>query len=254
MASYNSFIFAGHGKSERTGIYDPGAVNGSITEYNLVTEISKAAQKYLSKTGLKIHYDNNNFSDEDLAGNTYTARCGISIHINAGGGKGTEVYVPSKEKYLNSDFELVNAISKELGIPNRGVKSRDYSSGRTVNRTNGVALGYTDYYKEIRDAWSRGISLSLIEVGFIDTSDLNKIMDNIDEVGFLIAKYIAGVCGKTLTETDIPTKPTKPPTSSNTTYYRVVAGSFRDRQNAEERVKELKKKGYSGVFIDIYKP
>ena len=40
-------------------------------------------------------------------------------------------------------------------------------------------------------------------------------------------------------------------TASNT-YYRVVAGSYTNRANADKLVTELKNKGYS-AFIDIYK-
>ena len=32
MVTYNSFIFEGHGISEKTGVYDPGAVYGTVRE------------------------------------------------------------------------------------------------------------------------------------------------------------------------------------------------------------------------------
>lgn len=256
MATYNSFIFEGHGTSERTGGYDPGATSGSIKENDLADKIVTAAMNYLKSTGLSIHRDENNFTDNDLAGNSYTAKAGISVHINAGGGTGTEIYVPAKEKFLTEDFNLVKNISGELGIPNRGVKSRDYNSGSTYTRSDGVALAFTDYYKEIRDAWSLGISLAIIEVGFIDTSDLQKIQNNIDDIGFFIAKYIAKLCDVELSKPEAP-KPVEKPVDNTTTadvYYRVVCGSFKARENAETRKKELEAKGYSGVFIDIYRP
>lgn len=248
MATYNSFIFEGHGTSERTGAYDPGAVNGTVRENDLADKIVTAAMNYLKATGLSIHRDENNYSDNDLAGNTYTSKAGISVHINAGGGTGTETYVPCREKYLIEDFKLVKNISGALGIPDRGVKSRDYNTGRVYMRTDGVALSYTDYYKEIRDAWSQGISLAILEVGFIDTSDLQKIQANIDTIGFLIAQYIAKLCGVELT------KPEPPPPVESDVYYRVVYGSFKEKTNAEARKQELESKGYTGVFIDVYKP
>ena len=246
MTVYNSFVFEGHGTSEKTKGYDPGAVYGTVRENDLADKIVTAAINYLKFTGLTIHRDENNYTDNDLEGNSYTAKAGVSVHINAGGGTGTEIFVPSKEKYLTEDFKLVKNISEALGIANRGVKSRDYNTGNIYMREDGVALSYTDYYKEIRDAWELGISLAIIEVGFIDTSDLKKIEANIDNIGFLIAQYIGKLC-----KVDI-NKPENQKTSEST-YYRVVCGSFKDKSNAELRKKQLESKGYSGVFIDVYK-
>ena len=246
MARYNSFIFEGHGTSKKTGGYDSGAVHGTVRENDLVDKIVTVAIGYLKSTGLSIHRDENNYSDDDLTGNSYTSKAGISVHINAGGGTGTEIYVPCREKYLTEDFKLVKNISEVLGISNRGVKSRDYDTERVYMRSDGVALSYTDYYKEIRDAWELGISLAIIEVGFIDTSDLQKIQANIDNIGFLIAQYIGKLC-----KVDI--NKSQNPEVSKDTYYRVVCGSFNDKSNAESRKKELESKGYLGVFIDVYK-
>lgn len=246
MTVYNSFVFEGHGTSEKTKGYDPGAVYGTVRENDLADKIVTAAINYLKFTGLTIHRDENNYTDNDLEGNLYTAKAGVSVHINAGGGTGTEIFVPSKEKYLTEDFKLVKNISEALGIVNRGVKSRDYNTGNIYMREDGVALSYTDYYKEIRDAWELGISLAIIEVGFIDTSDLKKIEANIDNIGFLIAQYIGKLC-----KVDI-NKPENQKTREST-YYRVVCGSFKDKSNAELRKKQLESKGYSGVFIDVYK-
>lgn len=248
MANYNSFIFEGHGKSERTGAYDPGAVSGTVKENDLADAIVTAAMNYINPTGLSIHRDENNYTDMDLAGNTYTAKAGIVVHINAGGGTGTETYVPCKETFLEEDFKIVSNISTLLGIPNRGVKSRDYNTGNTYLRTNGVALSYTDYYKEIRDAWAQGISLAILEVGFIDTSDLGKIQANINKIGFYVAQYVAKLCGVNL-EQPVPPKP-----PVDDVYYRVVCGSFKDKANAEARKNELISKGYPDTFIDTYKP
>ena len=210
MATYNAFVFEGHGLSEKTGAFDPGATNGSVTENSLVDAIVKEAKAYLDKTGLNIHYDENNYVDCDLAGNTYTSKCGISVHINSAiGASGVEAFVPLGEKFLDYDVEICTSIAKKLGIPNRGVKSRDYDTEKTVMRTNGIKLSGTDYYKEIRDAWSRGISLCILEVGFIQ-NDLSKIQANIKHLGYLVAKYIANACGKEITENVASTNTSKP--------------------------------------------
>lgn len=248
MANYNAFVFSGHGYSEVNKTTDPGAVNGSITEANLAKQICAVAKKYLDTTNLNIHYDENNYADNDLAGNTYTHKCGISVHINsAQGATGTEIFVPLKEKNIEADVNIVKKISADLGIPNRGVKSRDYDSGYYLQRTNGVACVGTDYYKEIRDAWNRGISLAILEVGFIQ-NDLAKIQANIEDIGHMVAEYIGHCCN-----VKIPAK-VQPQASviQDGTYYRVVTGSFKDRAQAEKRIAELKAKGFDS-FIAIYK-
>lgn len=246
MATYNSFVFEGHGTSEKTGNYDPGATYNGVRENDVADKIVTSAINYLKPLGLAIHRDENNYVDCDLSGNVYIAKSGIVVHINAGKGNGVECYVPMREGYLGADITLCDDIAKALGIPNRGVKSRDYNSERTYLRTNGSKLNGTDYYKEIRDAWNMGISLNILEVGFIDTSDINKILNNIDKVGFAVAKYIAANCGKELKE---PVKQPVKPNVSHETLYRVMAGSFKDRKNADKRVAELKAKGIEATIM-----
>ena len=251
MANFDAFLFEGHGYSEKTGEFDPGATNGSITENALVDAIVKSAKKYLDATGKVIHYDENNFTDKDLAGNTYKYKCGMEVHINsAPGASGVEIFVPCREKHIGSDVEIVKKISNKLNIPNRGVKSRDYNTGNTFNRTNGQALNYTDYYGSIRDAWNRGISLSILEVGFIQ-NDLSKIQANIDVIGKYVAEYIAGCCDATI-KVQEPSKPTSPNTSSGETYFRVICGSYKDRSNAEAQQAKLKKAGFDS-FLEAFK-
>lgn len=209
MAIYDGFIFAGHGISELTGGYDPGATSGEVKENDLANSIITSALNYLAPTGLNIHRDENNYTDDDLLGNTYKYKSGIVVHINAGGGTGTEIFVPSNEKYLDCDFMITHAISMDLGIANRGVKSKDYNSEVTTKRVNGLVLGGRDYYKEIRQAWEKGISLSILEVGFIDTGDLGKIQANIDLIGRRVAEYIAFNCNAILPNTSSKPEPTK---------------------------------------------
>lgn len=252
MPTYNSFIFTGHGKSEVNGSYDPGASSQGTVENDLAGLITAAARAELQTNPqtkhLSIHYDEQNYVDNDTLGNTYTSKSGISVHINAGGGTGTEIWVPCKELYLGADFSLVSNISGVLGIPNRGVKSRDYDSERTFIRTNGVSLGYKDYYKEIRQAWEKGISLSILEVGFIDTSDLAKMKAKIKEVGFEVAKYIAIANNIELKKYTAPPVVSATPTQP-AKYFRVCVGSFGNKENAIKALEEAKSKGYPSAFI-----
>lgn len=257
MTTYNSFIFEGHGTSEVDGSYDPGATSQGSRENDLADAIVAAARAELQSNPktkhLSIHYDEQNYIDNDTTGNTYTSKSGISVHINAGGGVGPEIWVPCKESYLGADFTIVANIAGILGTPNRGVKSRDYDSENSFQRTNGVKLGYKDYYKEIRQAWEKGFSLSILEVGFIDSSDLAKIKSKIKEIGFEVARYIAIANDIELTKyVAPPTTPTptpKPPTPTSEKLYRVCVGSYKDKNNAINAVEQAKAKGYPTAFI-----
>lgn len=251
MANYDSFVFEGHGTSEKTGAYDPGATYNGVKENDLADAIVNEAMEYLRRSGLNIHRDENNFVDKDLAGNTYKFKCGTVVHINAGKGNGVEVYVPINEKYISSDVQFCSDVSSLLGIPNRGVKSRDYNSGNTCKRTHGVAVGGTDYYGEIRDAWNRGISLSIIEVGFIDSSDLGKMQANIKGLGRLVAKYICNCCDVKLVEAAPAPTPSKPSTTQNGVY-QVICGSYADKNNAIKKQEELKRAGFD-TFLQFEK-
>lgn len=259
MANYDSFLFIGHGTSKKTKAFDPGASAQGVREYDLAKLFVQAARAELSSNpltkALNIHYDEQNFVDDNLAGNTYKAKSGMTVHINAGGGTGTEVFVPSKETFLAQDFAIVDSISKGLGIPNRGVKSRDYNSERTSMRTNGVAINQTDYYREINVAWGRGVSLSILEVGFIDSGDLQKMQAKIKEVGFEIAKYIAKNCGidlikATVTAPAAQATPAPAPAATSTTdkKFRVCVGSFTVKAYAEAELQRVRKT-YPTAFI-----
>lgn len=197
MANYDGGIFVGHGTSEVDGSYDPGACANGKQEHIIAEKIVDKAVNLCSNKGLSIHRDEQNYKDNDVYGNTYSSKYIISVHLNAGGGKRCEVYVPCKDTWLNPDFYMVQELAK-LGLANDGVKSRDYNSGNTYMRTNGVALPYTDYYKEINVAKSCGISLSIIEVGFIDSSDIMLIEKNIDKIAIIIANAMLMACGKEL--------------------------------------------------------
>ena len=246
MAQYDSFIFAGHGTSEKTGAYDPGATYGNTQEHIIAEKIALKAIEFLKGVGLNIHYDEQNYIDNDLVGNTYRLKFGFSIHINAGKGRGAECYVPLGESYTVVEQNILNGLAN-IGLTNRGVKSREYNSEATFQRTNGVKMGGTDYYKEIREAWKLGISLTIVEVGFIDSADLTIIQNNIDAIAFSIANAIAKEDNKTLSNV------APEPTPTNDTFYRVICGSFANRDGAEKRKAELEKAGFNGVFLQVYK-
>jgi N-acetylmuramoyl-L-alanine amidase len=91
----------------------------------------------------------------------------------------------------------------------------------------------------------------LTELGFMDNiDDLKKLMSDSyrKECAIELAQALCEIYNVKYVPEPKPTttKPTK-----KGTYYRVVTGSFSDRDNAEKRIEALKKAGFDS-FIDIY--
>lgn len=141
----------------------------------------------------------------------------VSIHFNAGGGQGSEVYFypgsNAGERYSKS---VLNELIK-LGYKNRGVK-------------NGSSL-YV-----VKNAKAPAI---LIEVSFVDSKDdMSKY--NAEKISDAIVK---GLTGKVPEESD----PVKESDKENK-IYKVQVGAFTDKNNAEAMVQKLKEKGFNAVI------
>ena len=246
MANYDFLFNIGHGQSEVDGTYDSGAYYNGVQEHLVAEQIvDKAISLLKTKYGMNnIQREEQNYKDVDLKGNTYKYPFAISLHINAGGGQRAEIFVPMSCSEFKLQENILQDLSK-LGLNNGGIKSREYFSGETYRRTNGVAMSGLDYYKEIRDAKNLGINLSIYEVGFIDSNDINIILNNLDKIAAIFADRIAEYIGLK------PIEEKTTPSSNEKTVFRVVAGSFADRKNAEVHQNKLKAVGYS-TFLDAY--
>lgn len=149
-------IDAGHNYSS----FDTGA-NGSIYNEQTLTFLIAEKLKYmLEKNGVEVIMTRNKLTDnlgKSLNDSLVTrakiannAKCDffISIHINAGGGKGAETYVYSSDGLsYEKAVKIQNEFEKE-GRINRGVKVRSFS---VLKNTKMPAL--------------------LVECGFIDNKD-----------------------------------------------------------------------------------
>ena len=81
----------------------------------------------------------------------------------------------------------------------------------------------------------------LIETCFVDSkADTDKYLANKNKVGKLIAEAIHRREIEEVKET-------------SEVFYRVIAGSYSKRENAEQQLKLLNDKGIKGGFLDIYK-
>lgn len=163
----------------------------------------------------------------------------ISLHANAYGewtsARGVEVFHASNAstnsknlaKYL-CDQIYADAKKVDAGFKNRGVKCEDF----------------TVIYKTITPT-------CLIEYAFYTNRDDLKLLKN--EKDMFTEATVKAICKYFGVTYVSPKKETTTNTAKETTYYRVVAGSYTNRTNADAQIKLLESKGIKNAFIDIYK-
>lgn len=254
-------IDPGHGGS------DPGAVNGSHQEKNFNLSIALKVRDYLQD-----NYDVNvlmtRTTDKTVSlrqrtnyANDQNADYFCSIHINAGGGTGWESYifngsVSDRTKRARETIHdtVMNVLSSKYNVRDRGKKRANFHVLRETR-----------------------MSAILIENLFIDTaSDLNLLRNStfITDLGNAIGEGIAQaysldpvqntlyrVIAGSFQNRDNAVKREQflesngidafivETSVSGQTWYRVQAGAFRDRSNAETRLSEVKDLGITDAYI-----
>lgn len=190
-------ITIGHGTKDRR--YDPGACANNYQEFKLAKEIGKYAQQHLNNNyNVQCdlwNYDGNMALTDRinrLKDNTYSYVA--EIHLNAGGGTGTEVFAHSTtDKGYTVAKEICNSICNGFGWKNRGVKLSNGNYG-IVDRTTPSA--------------------NLIETCFIDTlSDVQKVANSQGQLkmGQMIGEGIAkGLSLSRKGQASNPATPAKP--------------------------------------------
>ncbi|WP_373898816.1 N-acetylmuramoyl-L-alanine amidase [Haloimpatiens sp. FM7315] len=137
----------------------------------------------------------------------------------------------------------------------RGVETYTYLNARAKSKslagkiqTSLVALGFTDRgvkeanYHVLRETKAPAV---LVEIGFIDNSGDNALFDSKrSEIIKGLAKAILAQVGVDYIEVSAPTQ-----AESGQTLYRVMAGSYSVRENAEKQVKKLKSSGFDACIM-----
>lgn len=159
----------------------------------------------------------------------------ISLHANAFSSdtaRGTETYIAKNASTTSKNFakvlndNIVNAMKQlDSGAKDRGVKTENF----------------TVIYKAAMPS-------VLVEYGFYtNLNDLKILKNNRDE---LVEATVKAICDYFGVAYKVDTNKN---TTSENIFYRVVAGSYSNRSNAEAQVNLLKAKGISNAFIDVYK-
>ncbi|NFL43239.1 N-acetylmuramoyl-L-alanine amidase [Clostridium botulinum] len=160
---------------------DSGAIGCGYREQDCTREIGKIVKSYLEQLGhttYETNIDGNVTSISDsmykrysIANDNNVDLC-VSLHLNAGGGTGSEIYTYNSADVQNASV-ILNKLS-DLGLRNRGIKNGNKLA--MVSRPKAKAM--------------------LIEICFIDTDvDMKLYAANKNEIAKIIAE---GLTGQTL--------------------------------------------------------
>lgn len=228
------FIDPGHGGA------DPGASANGLKEKDLTLKIAtKIANQLIAYNNVTTKLSRTtdktvSLNDRTKMANNWQADYLLSIHINAGGGTGYEDYIYNG--LTNSNTKKIrdtihNEISKQIAtIGNRGKKTANFHMLRESNMP--AMLSENLFIDNKLDAALLATNTFLEKISLGHTNGIVK--------AFQLTKSTSA-------------KPTKiKPTIKSNTFYRVVAGSYNEKNNADDQAKKLKKLGIKGVFIDIF--
>lgn len=215
----------GHGRSDSGASYKGRfekddnlklglAVAKEVKRYGVIVDMTRTEDVYLSLS------DRSNF--EKKGGYDYF----ISFHRNAFKPekvRGVETYTFTRQTAKAKS--LASRIQKNLvavGFLDRGVKKANF---HVLRETRSPAV--------------------LIEVGFIDNTKDNQLFDSkFDDIVKAITKAILDEVGIKYVDSNRPA-----PSDSKETYYRVMAGSYKERSNAEAQIEKLKKAGFDATIM-----
>lgn len=227
------FLGVGHGGS------DPGTVANGLKEANMNLTMALGCRDELIRHGVTVLMSRTTDENDDLAEeirecNNFNPDLAIDIHNNSGGGDGFEAfYHHGGGKGLTLAKNIEEEV-KAIGQNSRGCKIKKNSQGN-------------DYFGFIRNTICPAI---IVEGVFLDSNDRFIADEYHEQIAFGKA-YAKGIL-KTLGIKYI-NGPSNNIEESKETYYRCIAGSFKEKANAEKRKKELEEKGFTGVFLEAFK-
>jgi len=213
---------------------DSGATLGNRKESNDVLSIGKEVAVEMRRHGVVVDETRTNDSTVNLnARSSYENKKDydyfVSFHRNAFNKKAhgveTFTYSHSSKKANELATKVQNNLVK-LGFTDRGTKEANF---HVLRETKAPAI--------------------LIEMGFIDNVEDNKIFDSKrNEIVKAITQAILSQLNIKYIDKKVVVKEVDK--NTNVKFYRVVTGSFANRSNAEDRIIELKKAGFES-FIAI---
>ncbi|MBL0386384.1 N-acetylmuramoyl-L-alanine amidase [Tumebacillus sp. ITR2] len=166
------------------GGYDPGAAANGTREKDITLHIARQLRDLLIQTGFEVVMTretdtspggktevNADLNERCRIANAAGADVFLSIHVNAGGGHGAELYT-------NGDGGPIAPLAKNIV---KNVSAICGFHGQAVRDGGSNGTGFCVIVGTKMDAM-------LLEIGFIDTDDLPKIQANLEEFAPLIAR------------------------------------------------------------------
>lgn len=233
---------AGHGLTT-AGKQTMNGKYGIIKEWELNNKVLLYIMEYLKDYAITIYRTDDPTGKTDIALLERVKRCNaygpvlfISIHHNAGGGTGIEVYWHTKG--TQEDKKIAEIVAPKLatstGMKNRGVKQEAW----TVLTCKATAI--------------------LVEGGFMDTtSDYEYMCTEKGQRAYAKAIADSVIQYLSLEKKVVEQKPVQEENQSTSTvttdkkWYQVVVGSYLGRNKANEIKTKLESQGYTGVWIDV---
>lgn len=249
MMPYNVlYLDAGHAKNT------PGKNNSKegFYEWEFNNDMQYKIKKRVEEHGITVVLTNPNpatvkdigLTQRANIANDHWARKGrpksifISLHANAfssESARGTETFHAKNASLATKEFARV--LQREVFSSIKGIDKEAKDRGVKIEN-------FTVIYKA-------SMPSVLVEYAFYSNlKDLKILKNNRNE---LVEATVKAVCVYFGIKYQPPKQnaPNTPSSNSKEVYYRVVASSFKDKNNADKLVTELKQKGYP-AFIDIY--
>lgn len=203
-----------------------------LSEVDINRKVGKDLINMMNKSGVFVincttdYADTTNHQLEGIVAkaNAQPLDLFVSLHLNSGGGKGTEVYTlaGASQATRNKATAIDNAVAASCGFYNRGLKEANFY---VLRKTNAPAI--------------------LVEICFVDSQG---DADKLDSHKVACALF-RGITGYDYIEESQPS-----PNPDGTVFYRVLCGSFNDKRNAEVRASEVKEKtGYDTSIVAYVK-
>ncbi|WP_078381402.1 N-acetylmuramoyl-L-alanine amidase [Sutcliffiella halmapala] len=209
------------------GGQDPGAVYQSLLEKNLNLEMATRVREQLERnyeTRIAMTREGDttvSLEARTNLANSLKADYYFSIHFNAGGGTGFESYryngTVSNQTIVYQETihgEIVRVIAGKYNKRDRGIKTANF---HVLRETNMPAM--------------------LIEILFIDNEGDRALIVNETFKRDVAAAIVEGIA-----------KALSLPRKTTSIMFKVIAGSFKDRKNAEARIQFLQENNI-GAFI-----
>lgn len=172
---YRILLIAGHGNG------DPGAAHQnrleSVYNQDFVNLLTKEINKYNNYIEILLEPTPMKAAQEAELISKSNVDFILSIHFNAGGGKGSEMIVPFYEKDFSFAYNFFDKL-EENNFLLRETSVYSASKAKRIKRNKiDKPYSYEDYFAVIRAGSKKKIPSYILEVEFIDNVSQMKIYD-----------------------------------------------------------------------------